>query len=92
MDSQIGNNAEPPHSRNADSSTHTLDQLQAMLTSNNLQETPPHEMSEMVRIGLEAGRVATEKMLDYYNRMGIKVTPQMTLAPEKTKRTRRGAV
>jgi hypothetical protein len=41
---------------------------------------------------LEAGRVATEKMLDYYKRMGIKVTPQMTLAPEKPKRGRRKAV
>jgi hypothetical protein len=33
----------------------------------------------MVRIGLEAGRVATEKMLDLYKRMDIEVTPQMTL-------------
>ncbi len=85
----LWHNAEPPHSRIADSNTHTLDELQAMLTSNNLQEAPPHEMSEMVRIGLEAGRVATEKMLDYYKRMGIKVTPQMTLAPERPKRVRR---
>ena len=46
---------------------------------------------EMVRIGLEASRVATEKMLDYYRRMGIQVTPEMTLAPEKPKRTRRKA-
>jgi len=62
-----------------------------MLDSHKLQETPPLEISEMVRIGLEASRVATEKMLDYYKRMGIKVTPQMTLAPEeKPKRARRG--
>ncbi len=60
-----------------------------MLTSNNPQETPQPEMSEMSKIVLEAGRVATEKMLDYYKRMGIKVTPQMTLAPEKPKRVRR---
>ncbi len=46
-------------------------------------------MPEMARIGLEAGRVATEKMLDYYKRIGIEVTPQMTLAPEKPKGTRR---
>ncbi len=85
----LWDNAEPPHRRIADSSTHSLDQLQAMLTSNHLQEAPPREMSEMVRIGLEASRVATEKMLDYYKRMGIKVTPQMTLAPEKPKRVRR---
>ena len=62
-----------------------------MLTSNNLQEAPPRDMSEMVRIGLEASRIATEKMLDYYKRMGIKVTPQMTLAPEKPKRVRQKA-
>ncbi|MEO8351324.1 MAG: hypothetical protein ABI680_06300, partial [Chthoniobacteraceae bacterium] len=28
-------------------------------------------------------RVATEKMLDYYRRTDIEVTPEMTLAPEK---------
>ena len=54
-----------------------------MLASNSLQEAPLREMSEMSKIVLEAGRVATEKMLDYYKRMGIKVTPEMTLAPEK---------
>ena len=36
-----------------------------------------------------AGRVATAKMLDYYKRMGIKVTPQMTLAPERKPRARK---
>jgi hypothetical protein len=30
-------------------------------------------------------------MLDYYRRMDIKVTPQMTLAPEQPKRRRRKA-
>lgn len=57
-----------------------------MLDSSKVQETPPHEMSEGVRLGLEAGRRATAKMLDYYRRMGIRVTPQMTLAPEPKKR------
>ncbi len=82
-------NHSPPAVQIADSKTHTIDQLHAMLTSNNPQETPPREMSEMSKIVLEASRVATEKMLDYYKRMGIKVTPQMTLAPEKPKRVRR---
>lgn len=50
-----------------------------MLDSSRTQETPPEEMSEMVRLGLEAGRRATAKMLDHYRRMGIEVTPQMTL-------------
>jgi predicted ABC-type ATPase len=85
----LWDNAAPPPQRIADSSKHTLEQLQTMLASNRLQEVPQQEMSEMVRIGLEAGRVATEKMLDYYKRMGIKVTPQMTLVPEKPKRVSR---
>ena len=85
----LWDNASPPHRQMADSGTHNLEQLQTMLASNKVQEVPPMEMSEMVRIGLEASRVATEKMLDYYKRMGIKVTPQMTLAPEKPKRKTR---
>ena len=83
----LWDNQTPPQI--ADSETHTSDELHAMFTSNSLQEPPPRELSEMSKIVLEAGRVATEKMLDYYKRMGIKVTPQMTLAPEKPKRTRR---
>jgi predicted ABC-type ATPase len=85
----LWDNHSPPAVQIADSVTHSLEQLQAMLASNSLQETPPREMSEMSKIVLEASRVATEKMLDYYKRMGIKVTPQMTLAPEKPKRVRR---
>jgi predicted ABC-type ATPase len=88
----LWDNAAPPHQRIADSTTHDLDQLQAMLSSSSLQETPHQEMPEMVRIGLEAGRVATAKMLDYYKRMGIRVTPQMTLAPEPKKRIRKPKV
>ncbi|MEO8351321.1 MAG: AAA family ATPase [Chthoniobacteraceae bacterium] len=76
-------NQTPPAVQIASSRTHTLEQLQAMLSSNHLQETPPGEMSEMSKIVLEASRVATEKMLDYYRRMDIKVTPEMTLAPEE---------
>ncbi len=82
-------NHSPPARQIADSHTHTIDQLNAMLDSTSLQEAPPREMSEMSKIVLEASRVATAKMLDYYKRMGIKVTPQMTLAPEKPKRTRK---
>ena len=85
----LWDNASPPPQKIADDRTHTIDQLPAMLNSSRLQEAPPSEMSEMSKIVLEAGRVATEKMLDYYKRMGIKVTPQMTLVPEKPKRARR---
>ncbi len=79
----LWDNAEPPPRQIADSKTHTFDQLQAMLSSSSLQEAPPTEISEMSKIVLEAGRVATEKMLDYYRRMGIRVTPQMTLADDE---------
>ena len=85
----LWDNHSPPAVQIADSATHSLEELQTMLASNSLQETPPREMSEMSKIVLEASRVATEKMLDYYKRMGIKVTPQMTLVPEKPKRARR---
>lgn len=87
----LWDNQAPPALKIASSETHTPDQLHAMLTSNHLQETPPRDMSEMSKVVLEASRVATEKMLDYYKRMGIKVTPQMTLSPEKPKRVRRKA-
>lgn len=73
---------EPPTVQIADSKTHRPTDLAAMLNATHLQESKPAEMSEMSRIVMEASRVATEKMLDYYKRTGIKVTPQMTLAPE----------
>ncbi len=81
----LWDNASPPPQRVADGSTHRIEEIQAMLDSPGMQETPPEEMSEMVRIGLEAGRAATAKMLDFYRRMDIEVTPQMTLAsPSET--------
>lgn len=88
----LWDNHSPPAVQIAASDTHTFDELKAMFDTNTLQDSPPREMSEMSKIVLEASRVATEKMLDYYKRMGIKVTPQMTLAPEKPKRVRRKAV
>ncbi len=78
----------PPAVQIADSATHSLEELKVMLASQSVQEAPPREMSEMSKIVLEASREATEEMLDYYKRMGIKVTPQMTLVPEKPKRVR----
>ena len=87
----LWDNAAPPPTKIADNATHTLDQIQAMLASDTLREAPTREMSEMSKIVREAGRVATEKMLDYYKRMGIKVTPEMTLAPERKKRAKKAA-
>ena len=80
-------NQTPPAVQIAGSQTHTLEELHAMLESHKLQEIPPRELSEMATIVLEASRVATAKMLDYYRRMDIEVTPEMTLAPEKRKGT-----
>jgi len=55
------------------------------MNTNRLMEQPViTDTQEMVRLGLEASRVATEKMLDFYRRMDIKVTPQMTLAEPET--------
>ena len=82
----LWDNQSPPAVQIADSATHSIEQLIAMLNTSTLQETPRREMSEMSKIVLEASRVATAKMLDYYKRMGIKVTPQMTLAPERKPR------
>lgn len=81
-------NQVPPPKQIADSQTHTHEELHAMLESSNLREPATAELSEMARIVLEAGRVATEKMVDYYRRMGIAVTPEMTLAPEKRDQAR----
>ncbi len=79
----VWDNAAPPPLRIAHSETHTFDQLFSLLMSTRLMETAPVQETESIRMVLEAGRVATEKMLDYYRRMGIKVTPQMTLAPDQ---------
>lgn len=79
----VWDNSTPPPRKFADSRTQTPEQLLAMLKSSNLMEEPIREESEMTRIVLEAGRVATEKMLDYYRRMDIKVTPQMTLLEDE---------
>lgn len=78
----LWDNQVPPPQKIADNDSHTLQQARDMITSTNLQETPPMPSTEMSQIVLEAGRVATAKMLDLYERMGIKVTPEMTLAPD----------
>jgi len=76
----LWDNAVPPHRRIADSTNHQVAEIAAMIDSSKTQETPAEEMPEFVRLGLEASRIATAKMLDYYKRMGIEVTPRMTLA------------
>ncbi len=84
----VWDNAVPPPRRMADNNTHRAEEIKTLLDSSKIQESPtqgiskqiPEQMPEAVRLGLEAGRAATAKMLDYYRRMGIEVTPQMTLA------------
>lgn len=75
--------------RRPDSSTHRPEQLKAMLDPSSIGEPSEARMPEMIRPGLEASRTATAKMLDFYKRMGIRVTPQMTLAPGPKKRHRK---
>lgn len=78
----LWDNAHVPARQIADNTSHNAQQVRDMITSTHLQETPPMSSSEMSKIVLEASRVATAKMLDLYERMGIKVTPEMTLAPD----------
>lgn len=78
----VWDNSHPPARMIAGSGTHTVDELATMLNNSNLMESPARKESEMERMVLEASRVATEKMLDYYRRWDIKVTPQMTLAED----------
>ncbi len=75
-------NASPPPVMIACDKSHSTQEICDMITSTKLQESNPVIPSDTSAIVLEAGRVATEKMLHLYERMGIKVTPQMTLAPD----------
>lgn len=78
-------NSQPPHRQLAKSGIHRIEDLSDLMNTNRLMEQPVvTDVNEMVRLGLEASRIATEKMLDFYRRMDIKVTPQMTLAEPET--------
>ena len=85
----VWDNQVPPAVCIASSQTHGLLDLTELLQSNTLMETAAAKADAMTELVLEASRVATAKMLDYYKRMGIRVTPQMTLAPEPKKRARK---
>jgi predicted ABC-type ATPase len=85
----LWDNHSPPLRQIADSTSHTIEELMEILDPTKLQEEPIRNMSETSRIVLEAGQAATAKMLDFYKRMGIRVTPEMTLAPEPKRRPRR---
>lgn len=70
-----------PFTLMADSRTHRPEDGRALLEAPPFRESPPQDWSEIIRLCFEASRSATAKKLAYYKRMGIKVTPQMTLAP-----------
>lgn len=87
----LWDNQVPPIAQIADSATHSLDEMTAILNSTKVQESAPREPSEMSKLVIEASQAATEKMLDYYRRMDIRVTPEMTLAPDDASRSEAGA-
>lgn len=87
----VWDNGNPPAVEIASHETHSLTGLREFLASCNVMEKNPEIPSNTSAIVLEASRVATAKMLDYYKRMGIRVTPQMTLAPEPKRRSRKKA-
>lgn len=73
----------------ADHTTHSGDELRDLVNGSSLREVAAKPVPSIVTVGLEASRAATAKMLDFYKRMGIRVTPEMTLAPEPKRRSRR---
>ncbi|MDH4451919.1 MAG: AAA family ATPase [Verrucomicrobiota bacterium] len=85
----VWDNRLPPAIKIAGSGTHSLSELNELLISSKLMETTATKPDNMTEMVLEASEAATAKMLDYYKRMGIRVTPQMTLAPEPKKRARK---
>ncbi|SKA77590.1 Predicted ABC-type ATPase [Prosthecobacter debontii] len=87
----LWDNTSPPSVEILNSQQDTADTVQHWIQQTKLMETPPRPILESTRIGLEAHQRATAKMLDFYKRMGIKVTPQMTLAPERKKRAKKQA-
>ena len=78
----VWDNASPPAKRVAGNFTHHPEEIIAMLESSKVEETTVETMSESDRMVVEASRRATAKKLNHYQRMGIKVTPQMTLAED----------
>lgn len=78
----LWDNAVTPAQKIASSATNTSEQVRDMISSTQVQEAPSTSNSPMDELVLEASRVATAKMLDLYERMGIKVTPEMTLAED----------
>jgi predicted ABC-type ATPase len=89
----VWNNAFPPARVIATHRNCSREQLRTMLESSELMETADADQPDIVQKGLRASRAATEEMLEYYRRMGVKVTPQMTLAdPDEVLNIPRGVL
>ena len=87
----VWDNHLPPAVKIASFYSHSVSDLPALFYPISLMETCPAPLTAMEEMILEASRVATAKMLVHYKRMGIRVTPQMTLAPEPVRRRRKSS-
>ncbi len=85
----LWDNSEPPSVEVANSFQDTADTARRWLNDIYLMETGARPVLEQTRIGLEAHQEATREMVDFYKRMGIRVTREMTLAPEPKKRVKK---
>lgn len=87
----LWNNVQPPSLLIANSLQDTPETARQWFNQMHLMETPPRTILEPTRIALEAHHEATLEMKDFYKRMGIRVTPEMTLAPERKKRVKKAS-
>lgn len=85
----LWDNTAPPSVEILNSHQDDMESVRQWMNTSKFMESPPRPVLEQTRIGLEAHAEATREMLDLYKRMGIKVTPQMTLAPERKARARK---
>ncbi len=74
------NNTFPPPREIANFENCNRRRLRDMIEASESMETADTGQPDIFKKGLKAGRKATEEMLEYYRRMGVVVTPQMTLA------------
>lgn len=81
MDNEV-----PPSVEIANSHQDSAEEVIRWFNEDHLMESPSRPVLPSTQLGLEASQRATAKMLAHYQRMGIQVTPQMTLAePVETK-------
>lgn len=86
----VWDNEAPPSAEIANSHQDTAEEVIRWFSEDHLMETPSRPVLPSTRLGLEASQRATAKMLAHYQRMGIQVTPQMTLADPAEPKTPKG--